>query len=179
MSFDQMIDDFVHENNVKYVTTDIKLLSRCVRLEHSIVQLILSKLKGLRKFHVYIHKYISIMEEETNKTKPYKVYLGRNRKAYTFPNLRSKCIFFYHPDVINQWKHISYVPCSPSDLFHFIPPQIQWKAPPSDLESDSSYESEDEDFDPTGMSWGDMAVERDERRAMRLEREKLENGAPK
>lgn len=188
--FNTMIEPAREEGkSLNQIKNNQRLLTVCASLD-PFVDVAYAELDGLRKFHVYIRKYIKITNERLPGT-PIEVLLGKSRRLFTFPSLRAYALFFYNSKLIHQYRHIMYVPKLPKRLMLFEPWRvaIAWKpdatpprrevqkSPCEDSGCSSSSDcrtDEDSDFECDGWTWGDMAMELQERRERRAERKKLE-----
>ena len=171
--FDDMLRQYgKHKNVIK----NRELLTVCCALD-PFVTIAFHKLHGLKKFHVYIRKYIMLATTNLPPGTPTTVSLGKTRRKYTFPSLRAYALFFYNEYLVKQYRPILYVPKLPNYLMTFEPwkVRIEWNSnshASSSEEEDDDYDPEDENFDSTGMKWGDIADKIDERREARLARRK-------
>lgn len=190
--FNTMIESVRKGKSLNQIKSNQRLLTLCASLD-PFVDMVYAELDGLRKFHVYIRKYIKIATERIPGT-PIEVLLGKNRRSFTFPSLRAYALFFYNSKLVRQYRHIMYVPKLPKRLMLFEPWRvtIEWKPDgsprrqevkhsPSDDDSCSSgskYRTdEDSDFECEGWDWGDIAMELQERRERRAQRKKIEKNS--
>ena len=195
--FNKMIESVQHGKSLNQIKSNQRLLTLCASLD-PFVDVVYAELDGLRKFHVYIRKYINIAIEHIPGT-PIEVFLGKNRRPFTFPSLRSYALFFYNSKLVRQYRHIMYVPKLPKRLMLFEPwrVNIEWKSDDSprsrevknsprdrrdssseysDCSSGTEYRTdEDSDFECEGWDWGDIAMELQERRERRAQRKKKKN----
>ena len=174
--FDSMKRDMEAYFKAPIQGNDYYALSVCAARDPA-VPVVLHILHGIRKFHVHLRKYIQWAKEyDEVKGKPTErsVLLGKNRTKYTFPAERWYALYFFHPDMRDQWSSLEYVPRSP-DIMSWSPTAIEWKRPTNHQDSSMAYissEEEDYDFDTTGMGWGDIQFEIEYRKEQRIKRMK-------